>query len=108
MSRANGTSIKSDLLMVSDEEYQKHAVFADLERFSAFYKNLSVSVFPFVSVGTRAIGNIDSYIFSSIQGTLQSIPGDSWRWKDQRCVRFAAEILRLGNHQPLYRSLPRR
>lgn len=34
--------------MVSDEQYQKHRVFADLERFSAFYKSLSVSVFPFV------------------------------------------------------------
>jgi hypothetical protein len=34
---------------------------------------LAHSVFGFVSVGTRAIGNIDSSVFSSIQGTLASI-----------------------------------
>lgn len=60
-------------MMVSDEEYQKHKVFADLERYAAFYESLALSVFGFVSVGTRAICNIDSYVFSSIQGTLASI-----------------------------------
>jgi hypothetical protein len=60
-------------MMVSDEEYQKHTVFADLERYAAFYESLAYSVFGFVSVGTRAICNIDSYVFSSIQGTLASI-----------------------------------
>jgi len=60
-------------MMVSDDEYQKHTVFADLERYGAFYKSLSDSVFTFVSVGTRAIGNIDSYLYSSIYGTLSSI-----------------------------------
>jgi hypothetical protein len=60
-------------MMVSDEEFQKHTVFADLERYGAFYESLARSVFPFVSVGTRAICNIDSYVFSSIQGTLASI-----------------------------------
>jgi len=60
-------------MMVTDEEYQKHSVFADLERYSAFYESLAHSVFGFVSVGTRAIGNIDSYLFSSVQGTLASI-----------------------------------
>jgi hypothetical protein len=60
-------------MMVSDEAFQKHIVFAELERYRAFYESLAHSVFPFVSVGTRAIGNIDSYVFSSIQGTLVSI-----------------------------------
>lgn len=59
--------------MVSDEEYQKHTVFADLERYVAFYESLAHSVFGFVSLGTRAICNIDSYLFSSVQGTLASI-----------------------------------
>lgn len=58
---------------VGDEAFQKHAVFADLDRYCAFYDSLAHSVFPFVSIGTRAIGNIDSYVFSSIQGTLASI-----------------------------------
>lgn len=60
-------------MMVSDQEYQKHPVFADLERYAAFYESLAHSVFGFVSVGTRAICNIDSYVFSSVQGTLASI-----------------------------------
>ncbi|MEW6520652.1 MAG: hypothetical protein AB1461_14700 [Thermodesulfobacteriota bacterium] len=59
--------------MVSDEEYQKHTVFADLELYAAFYESLAHSVFGFVSLGTRAIYNIDSYLFSSVQGTLASI-----------------------------------
>jgi hypothetical protein len=60
-------------MMVSDKEYQEHPVFADLERYATFYENLAGSVFGFVSVGTRAICNIDSYLFSSVQGTLASI-----------------------------------
>jgi hypothetical protein len=60
-------------MMVSDEDYQKHTVFADLERYIAFYGSLAHSVFGFISLGTRAICNIDSYVFSSIQGTLASI-----------------------------------
>ena len=60
-------------MIVTDEEYQKHSVFVDLERYSAFYKRLAHSVFGFISLGTRAIWNIDSYVFSSVQGTLSSI-----------------------------------
>ena len=60
-------------MMVSDEKYQKHGVFEALERYAAFYESLAHSVFGFVSLGTRAICNIDSYLFSSIQGTLASI-----------------------------------
>jgi hypothetical protein len=60
-------------MRVSDEEYQKHTVFTDLERFIAFYEDLALSVFGFFSVGTRAMCNIDSYLFSSVQGTLVSI-----------------------------------
>ncbi len=60
-------------MMVSDEEYQKHTVFGDLERYVAFYESLAHSVLGFVSLGTRAICNIDSYLFSSVQGTLASI-----------------------------------
>ncbi len=60
-------------MMVSDEEYQNHTVFGDLERYVAFYESLAHSVLGFVSVGTRAICNIDSYLFSSVRGTLASI-----------------------------------
>jgi len=60
-------------MMPTDQEYQSHAVFAEIDRYIAFYESLAHSVFQFVSMGTRAICNIDSYVFSSIQGTLTSI-----------------------------------
>lgn len=60
-------------MMVSDEQYQNHAVFGDLERYAAFYWSLAHSVFGFLSLGTRAVCNIDSYLFTSTQGTLVSI-----------------------------------
>jgi hypothetical protein len=60
-------------MMVSDKEYQNHEVFADLERYTAFYESLAHSVFGFATAGTRAICNIDSYLFSSVEGTLASI-----------------------------------
>jgi len=61
------------LMRVTDKEYQNHPVFDDLERYIAFYERLSQSVFHWITVGTRAICNIDSYVFSSIKGTLLSI-----------------------------------
>lgn len=60
-------------MMVDDTEYQSHPVFSDLDRYAAFYERLADSVFSWVPSGTRAIGNIDSYMFSSMQGTLASI-----------------------------------
>ena len=60
-------------MMVTDPEYQNHAVFRELDGYIAFYKHLAHSVFPWVTQGTEGIVNIDSYVFSSIQGTLTSI-----------------------------------
>jgi hypothetical protein len=60
-------------MMVTGRDFQNHGVFTELERYIAFYKSLAESVFSFVSLGTRAVFNIDSYLFSSIQGTLTSI-----------------------------------
>jgi hypothetical protein len=61
-------------MMVRDQEYQDHIVFAELDRLMEFYEALSDSVFPWVSQGIHGtIGNIDSYLFSSICGTLKSI-----------------------------------
>lgn len=64
---------ESRTMMPRDQEYQSHPVFGELDRYISFYKSLADSVFQFVSIGTNAIGNIDSYVFSSIQGTLTSI-----------------------------------
>lgn len=59
--------------MMKDNSYNDHRIFKQLERYAEFYKNLSFSVFPFMSQGTKSIFNLDSYLFSSIQGTLESI-----------------------------------
>lgn len=59
--------------MPTDQEYQGHVVFGEIDRCIAFYESLAHSVFQFGSMGTKAVCNIDSYAFSSIQGTLTSI-----------------------------------
>lgn len=60
-------------MMVSDEAYQNHDVFTELERYESFYEKLAFSCFPWATMGTKAAANIDSYVFSSIQGTMCSI-----------------------------------
>ncbi len=60
-------------MQVTDKAYTEHQVFAELDRYANFYKQLAMSVFQFVSMGTKAICNIDTYVYSSIQGTVESI-----------------------------------
>ena len=60
-------------MRVNDPEFQNHALFDELDRYVTFYESLANSVFSWVTQGTRALGNIDSYVYSSIQGTLSSI-----------------------------------
>lgn len=38
-----------------------------------FYRQLATSVFSFATMGTKAIYNIDTYVYSSMQGTLESM-----------------------------------
>lgn len=51
----------------------QHPVFEALNFYSDFYGSLSFSIMGFVSSGTYAIMNIDTYTFSSMQGTIESI-----------------------------------
>jgi hypothetical protein len=60
-------------VQVTDKAYQEHRVFAELERYAKFYQQLAMSVFLFPSMGTKAICNIDTYVYSSMQGTVESI-----------------------------------
>ncbi|NRE48147.1 MULTISPECIES: hypothetical protein [Burkholderia] len=60
-------------MRVSDREYQEHVVFGELKRYAQFYESLADGVFQFVSVGTTAICNIDTYVYSAIAGTIDSI-----------------------------------
>ena len=51
----------------------QHKVFDDLKYAVDFYKALSFGVMMYPKMETKRVLNIDTYIFSSIQGTLDSI-----------------------------------
>lgn len=55
------------------KEYAEHAVFKELQEYIDFYDSFSMSIMSFPTMGTRAIINIDTYVYSSIQGTLESL-----------------------------------
>ena len=57
---------------VCDDRYTNHGVFLELERYAAFYESLSFSTLSLCSAGAT-IPNYDSYFYSSIQGTMESI-----------------------------------
>src|SRR5574341_100396 len=60
--------------MTMDKSYKEHLVFKQLSEYAQFYKNLSTSVMGWVTQGTiGSVLNIDTYVYSSIQGTLDSI-----------------------------------
>jgi len=58
---------------VRDPEFQKHPVFQELAEHVEFYGLLAHQVFHWLPGGTSSIWNIDSYVLSSMQGTLASI-----------------------------------
>jgi len=60
-------------MMVADKEYAEHAIFQDLKDYADFYDSISMSVISFPTIGTSAICSMDTYIFSSIKGTVNSI-----------------------------------
>lgn len=56
-------------MQVTDKAFREHRVFAELQRQSEFYGKLALSVLSFVTMGTKAACNIDTYVYSSMQGT---------------------------------------
>ena len=62
-----------DNVQTNRPEYLNHIVFASLTENIDFYRTLSDTVMTFPTMGTRAIINIDTYVYSSIAGTLESI-----------------------------------
>lgn len=60
-------------MQVTDKAYQEHRVFTELQRYMGFYEQLAMSVFSFATMGTKAICNIDTYVYSSMQGTVESM-----------------------------------
>jgi hypothetical protein len=59
--------------MTMDKAYTEHPVFGQLSEYANFYGSLSFSIMPFVSMGTQSLLNIDTYVYSSMKGTLESI-----------------------------------
>jgi len=55
------------------ENYRNHKVFSELDNFIRFYKDLSILVFRFAGVQAGTVFNIDTYVYSSMSGTLESI-----------------------------------
>jgi hypothetical protein len=55
------------------KEYSEHPIFTQLDYYADFYDSLSFSIMGFVSMGTTAITNIDTYTYSSMKGTIESI-----------------------------------
>jgi hypothetical protein len=55
------------------EEYKSHSIFLDLEGYIDFYYLLSDSVAGFINLGIKNIINFETYLLSSIKGTIESI-----------------------------------
>jgi len=54
--------------------YKEHPAFKQLSEYAEFYKDLATSVMGWVTQGTMgSVLNIDTYVYSSMQGTLDSI-----------------------------------
>jgi hypothetical protein len=56
-----------------DNKYKNHPIFQEITQYSDFYRDLSMSIFGTVTMGIKSIHNIDTYVLSSMQGTLESI-----------------------------------
>lgn len=54
-------------------EYNNHSIFEQLQSYSDFYDSLSFSMMSWASHGTKALLNLDTYAYSSIKGTIESI-----------------------------------
>lgn len=55
------------------KEYLNHVIFNEIDEYMAFYERLSFSTMNWISLGTTSVINLDTYVFSSFKGTLESI-----------------------------------
>ena len=53
--------------------YRSHVVFAALDRYTEFYEQLSMSIMGLMTMGTGMFINVDTYLYQSIGGSLNSI-----------------------------------
>jgi guanylate kinase len=52
-------------------EYTQHSIFEQSKFYSNFYDLLTFSIMHFISMGTKSFLNIDTYVYSSIKGTIE-------------------------------------
>lgn len=80
-----------------DKVYKEHPVFNQLAEYAEFYKDLAFIVMGWVTMGTMgSVFNIDTYVYSSIQGTLESIKDVLIRGRvNDAYALFAFEYLHL-------------
>lgn len=55
------------------KDYLNHEVFKRLRDYSKFYDQLGFGVMGFITRGTSSLINIDTYVYSSMQGTMDSM-----------------------------------
>lgn len=55
------------------KSYFEHQVFSDIESMREFYDDLTMGCFTFIPTGTSAVLNYASYVYSAIEGTLDSM-----------------------------------
>ncbi|MBP9741880.1 MAG: hypothetical protein KBD37_00810 [Burkholderiales bacterium] len=58
---------------VLDDKYKNHEVFSKLTNYIAFYEDFAISIMKFPTYGTTSFINLDTYAYSSIGATLESI-----------------------------------
>jgi len=94
------------------DEFKKHGVFSDLDKAISFYDSFSMGIMGFATVGTKAIINIDTYVYSSMEGTLESIKmilekgrlGDAFallrKFHDSATLNIYTNLYLANNHDP--------
>lgn len=58
---------------VNSDTYQKHHVFDEIGQMMDYYEGVSDTCYSFMPHGTRGIVNYASYVFMSIERTLDSV-----------------------------------
>ena len=56
-----------------NKDYLGHNVFDQIQYYADFYTRLALKIMGFIPHGTNKFFNIDTYMYTSIQGTLESI-----------------------------------
>jgi len=56
-----------------EKEYLEHRIFEKLDGYANFYSSLGLRIMGFIPHGIKGFFNIDTYLYTSIQGTLESM-----------------------------------